>query len=150
MTVVNSYRDKSQFTGQPELVTLFSGDAFNPSIESSVTKVRPFRSGGNGRVVIWFLFYATQLKSTSRVAEITVLPTPPQTKVETNFGLDFDFGVDQLMFLVQQCRFPWLLANVFDPSRGGKVLGEAKQTHLLTASNGLKIGLMGLVERYLP
>ena len=78
-------------------------------------------------------------------------PTPPPpTKVETNFGLDFDFGVDQLMYLVQQCRFPWLLANVFDPSRGGKVLGEAKQTHLLTASNGLKIGLMGLVERYLP
>jgi hypothetical protein len=88
VTVVNSYRDGSQFTGQPELVTLFSGDAFNPSIESSVTKVRPFRSGGNGRVVIWFLFYATQLKSTSRVAEITVLPPPPPlTKVETNFGI---------------------------------------------------------------
>ena len=110
----------------------------------------PFDVVGNGRVVIWFLFYATQLKSTSRVAEITVLPPPlpPLTKAETNFGLDFDFGVDQLMFLVQQCRFPWLLANVFDPSRGGKVLGEAKQTHLLTTSNGLKIGLMGLVERY--
>ena len=78
-------------------------------------------------------------------------PTPPPlTKVETKFGLDFDFGVDQLMFLVQQCRFTWLLANVFDPSRGGKVLGEAKQTHLLTASNGIKIGLMGVVERCLP
>ena len=64
-------------------------------------------------------------------------------------GLDFDFGVEQLKFLVQQCRFPWLLANVFDPSRGGKVLGDGKQTHILTASNGFRIGLMGLVERCL-
>lgn len=34
----NEYRDGKQYEGQPELVTLFSGDAFNPSLESSVTK----------------------------------------------------------------------------------------------------------------
>ena len=34
----NEYRS-SQYDGQPGLITLFSGDAFNPSIESSVTKV---------------------------------------------------------------------------------------------------------------
>ena len=38
VTLVNSYRDKTVYAGQPELVTLFSGDAFNPSIESSITK----------------------------------------------------------------------------------------------------------------
>lgn len=32
MTLVNEYRK------QPSLLTLFSGDAFNPSLESSVTK----------------------------------------------------------------------------------------------------------------
>lgn len=38
MTLCNEYRDGEQYRGQPELVTLFSGDAFNPSLESSVTK----------------------------------------------------------------------------------------------------------------
>ena len=39
VSVQNEYRDKDRFAGQVDLVTLFSGDAFNPSIESSVTKV---------------------------------------------------------------------------------------------------------------
>lgn len=34
-TVVNEYRN-----GQPDLLTFFSGDAYNPSLESSVTKGR--------------------------------------------------------------------------------------------------------------
>ncbi len=37
-TVCNYYRNDDRFKGQPGLVTLFSGDAFNPSLESSVTK----------------------------------------------------------------------------------------------------------------
>ena len=38
-TLCNSYASSSEeYAGQPELVTLFSGDAFNPSLESSVTK----------------------------------------------------------------------------------------------------------------
>lgn len=38
ITAVNQYRSKDRFRGEPELITLFSGDAFNPSLESSVTK----------------------------------------------------------------------------------------------------------------
>lgn len=37
-TVCKYYRDDARFEGRPKLVTLFSGDAFNPSLESSVTK----------------------------------------------------------------------------------------------------------------
>lgn len=37
-TVVNGYRNGQVYKGQPELLTLFSGDAFNPSTESSITK----------------------------------------------------------------------------------------------------------------
>ena len=47
-TVVNEYRNGPQYKGQPELLSLFSGDAFNPSLESSVTKGRhmvPFLNG---------------------------------------------------------------------------------------------------------
>ena len=40
VSLQNEYRDKDRFDGQVELVTLFSGDAFNPSIESSATKAR--------------------------------------------------------------------------------------------------------------
>jgi 5'-nucleotidase len=38
MTLMKHYRDNSKFEGQSKLITLFSGDAFNPSLESSVTK----------------------------------------------------------------------------------------------------------------
>ena len=39
-TVVNHYRSDPQYADQSKLITLFSGDAFNPSLESSVTKGR--------------------------------------------------------------------------------------------------------------
>ena len=38
MTLCKEYRDGEKFKGQPNLLTFFSGDAFNPSLESSVTK----------------------------------------------------------------------------------------------------------------
>lgn len=39
-TIVNQYRSDPQYANQPKLITLFSGDAFNPSLESSITKGR--------------------------------------------------------------------------------------------------------------
>lgn len=39
-SVVNYYRSDPRFEDQPRLLTFFSGDAFNPSIESTVTKGR--------------------------------------------------------------------------------------------------------------
>ena len=39
-TLCNYYREDESFKGHPELLTFFSGDAFNPSLESSVTKGR--------------------------------------------------------------------------------------------------------------
>jgi 5'-nucleotidase len=39
-TLCNYYRNDPKFKDQPELITVFSGDAFNPSLESSVTKGR--------------------------------------------------------------------------------------------------------------
>jgi 5'-nucleotidase len=37
-TLCNYYRSDARFKDQPEIVTVFSGDAFNPSLESTVTK----------------------------------------------------------------------------------------------------------------
>lgn len=39
-TVANYYRSDPRYADQSKLITLFSGDAFNPSLESSVTKGR--------------------------------------------------------------------------------------------------------------
>lgn len=35
---MNFYRSDPRFAGQPGALTFFSGDAFNPSLESTVTK----------------------------------------------------------------------------------------------------------------
>lgn len=39
-TLSDFYRSDPLFTAQPRLITLFSGDAFNPSLEGSITKGR--------------------------------------------------------------------------------------------------------------
>lgn len=61
---------------------------------------------------------------------------------------DLDFGVRQFRHLTSQCHFPWLLANVLDPALGENIpLGNAGRTVMLTSSNGIKIGIIGLAER---
>jgi 5'-nucleotidase len=61
---------------------------------------------------------------------------------------DLDFGMEQFEHLAKKCTFPWLVANVFDPALGENVpLGNCKRTVMLTASNGIKVGVIGLVER---
>jgi 5'-nucleotidase len=61
---------------------------------------------------------------------------------------DLDFGIQQFRNLTSQCKFPWLLANVLDPALGQDIpLGNAGRTHIITSSNGIKIGFIGLAER---
>ncbi|KAK4225275.1 putative 5'-nucleotidase precursor [Podospora fimiseda] len=120
VSLINHYRDSPEYKSQPSLITLFSGDVFNPSLESSITK-------GNHMV-------------------------PLLNKIGTDCSCvgnhDLDFGVMQFRHLTSKCNFPWLLANVLDPALGdGVPLGNAKKTHMITASNGLKVGLLGLGER---
>lgn len=61
---------------------------------------------------------------------------------------DLDFGITQFQHLGAQCKFPWLLANVLDPALGEDVaLAGCSKTMMLTSSNGIKVGLIGLAER---
>ena len=61
---------------------------------------------------------------------------------------DLDFGVEQFERLAAQCNFSWLCANVLDPALGEDVpLGHCKRTTMLTSSTGIKIGVIGVVER---
>lgn len=119
-TLMNHYRNDEKYEGQSELITFFSGDAFNPSLESSVTK-------GSHMVPV--------LNNIG-------------TDVACVGNHDLDFGIRQFRHLTQQCNFPWLLANVLDPALGENVpLGNAKESVILESSNGIKIGVIGLVER---
>ncbi|KAJ3556500.1 hypothetical protein NPX13_g10121 [Xylaria arbuscula] len=120
MTLIDQYRKGSQFEGQPDLLTFFSGDAFNPSLESSVTK---------GDHMIPLLNNAG-------------------TDAAALGNHDLDFGVRKFRHLASKCNFPWLIANVLDPALGdGVPIGNCKKTHIITSSNGVKIGLIGLGER---
>lgn len=120
ITLCREYQEGKQYEGQPEALTLFSGDAFNPSLESSVTK---------GQHMV-----------------------PVLNMIGTDCACvgnhDFDFGIKQYEHLSGQCNFPWLLANVLDPALGEDVpMGNAKKTHMMTTSNGIKVGFIGLGER---
>ena len=50
-TLCKYYRENEEFRDQSELIELFSGDAFNPSLESSVTKGE-FASSKSGLVTV--------------------------------------------------------------------------------------------------
>jgi 5'-nucleotidase len=61
---------------------------------------------------------------------------------------DLDFGVEQFRHLEGLCHFPWLCANVEDPALGeGVSIAGLKKTVMLESSTGVKIGVIGLVER---
>ncbi|KAI0133992.1 Metallo-dependent phosphatase-like protein [Xylariales sp. AK1849] len=120
MTLVKRYREDDKWKGQPSPITLFSGDAYNPSLESSVTKG----------------------------AHMVPLLNNIGTDAAALGNHDLDFGVRQFKHLASKCKFPWLIANVLDPALGDSVpIGNAKKTHMITSSNGIKVGLIGLGER---
>ena len=120
VTVAKSYRDDAKYSQQAKLLTLFSGDAYNPSLESSVTKGRHM---------------------------VTVLNTVG-TDIACVGNHDLDFGVRQFRHLRESCRFPWLLANVLDPALGeDEPLANCQKSVIVTSSTGIKIGVIGLGER---
>ncbi|KAI1434211.1 Metallo-dependent phosphatase [Xylaria sp. CBS 124048] len=120
MSLVKHYREGTQFKDQPELLTFFSGDAFNPSLESSCTK-------GDHMVPLLNVIGTTAAALGNH---------------------DLDFGVLKFRNLASKCTFPWLVANVLDPALGDSVpIGNCRKTLMITSSNGIKIGLIGLAER---
>ncbi|KAM0348736.1 hypothetical protein ACHAPU_004175 [Fusarium lateritium] len=120
ISVCREYQEGEQYKDQPKALTLFSGDVFNPSLESTVTK-------GKFDTLDFIGFGPFRLHGCNH---------------------DLDFGVKQFEHLSSQNKFPWLLANVIDHDIGGDTpLGHAKKTHMITTSNGIKVGLIGLGER---
>ncbi|XP_003390086.2 PREDICTED: 5'-nucleotidase-like isoform X2 [Amphimedon queenslandica] len=97
-------------------LVLFSGDALAPSNMSVVTE---------GRQMI-----------------------PVLNSLRVNVALygnhDFDFGVDHLLDITKETRFPWLLSNV-QCINTKRQLANGKKYVIITWNN-IKVGILGLVE----
>ena len=76
-------------------LVVFSGDAFNPSMLSTLTLG----------------------------AQMPPILNEIGVHVAAIGNHDFDFGVTQLMSLTKQCNFPWLMANVLDRETGKLLSG---------------------------
>ncbi|CAO3651839.1 unnamed protein product [Cunninghamella blakesleeana] len=97
---------------------LFSGDAFNPCLESSIT----------------------------RGIHITKVLNQLNIDVACVGNHDFDFGVPQLRKLINNTNFPWLFSNVLYAD--GSSPDPIKQWHVINDHHsGLNIGVIGLVEK---
>ncbi|RPA77342.1 Metallo-dependent phosphatase [Ascobolus immersus RN42] len=140
-TLLHQYRDASdspagltQAESLPSLLTFFSGDAFNPSLESTITR---------GKHMVPVL---NALK----------------TDVACLGNHDLDFGVETFTFLKEKCEFPWLCANILDPALlspeeeqegliKGKPLGGCKDWIMLESKTPggetVKVGVVGVGEK---
>ncbi|KAL2811144.1 Metallo-dependent phosphatase-like protein [Aspergillus granulosus] len=105
-----------------QTLTLFSGDAFSPSLEASVLKGEQ------------------------------ISPILNLTKIEVAcYGNhDFDFGDTRLIELCAGLKFPWVLSNVCHlpggkgEKEGRRFLGTAQEYLVKQLDNGLRVGFLGL------
>ena len=104
------------FAGE-DAVVVFSGDALNPSITSTVTK---------GKHMCEVL---------NRLG----------TTVSLVGNHDLDFGFETLQRWLPICKFPWLLSNILDSA--GACLPGLFATHTVTTARGHKVGFVGIVEQ---
>jgi len=104
--------------GQENLI-LFSGDAFSPSIMSSVFKGKQMVDVFNRLG----LDYAT-------------------------FGNhEFDFGPEVAAQRVKESKFPWVATNLVDKRTGEPYVGAIRWA--LVDWNGVKVGVLGLIDNWL-
>eukprot|EP00026_Physarum_polycephalum_P007588 Phypoly_transcript_07652.p1 GENE.Phypoly_transcript_07652~~Phypoly_transcript_07652.p1 ORF type:complete len:463 (+),score=75.40 Phypoly_transcript_07652:44-1390(+) len=98
-------------------IVLFSGDVFNPSVTSTVTKGKH------------------------------MIPVMHQLKVQASVvgNHEFDFGPDVLTKYIKECKFPWLLSNVINKDNGEQLVGTVKTA--MIDWEGVKVGIHGLAEK---
>lgn len=105
-----------------QTLTLFSGDAFSPSLEASVLKGEQ------------------------------ICPVLDLVGVDIGcYGNhDFDFGDARLIDLSSRLKFPWLLSNAFHRPLGPtkRFLGSAQEYIVRQLDNGLRVGFIGLAGTY--
>ncbi|KAL4954639.1 Metallo-dependent phosphatase-like protein [Aspergillus filifer] len=115
---LNLRRDFAASNPNSQTFTVFSGDAFSPSLEASVLKGEQ------------------------------ALPLLDLIGIDIGcYGNhDFDFGDARLIELSNQLRFPWLLSNAYHlpVEEKKRMLGSAQEYTIRDLDNGLRIGFIGL------
>lgn len=117
VTRVRELKEEAMARGEPTAMVLFSGDAFNPSLTSTVTQGKHMVPALNA-VGIDVACYGNH---------------------------DFDFGIGELVTLASETNFPWLLSNALDKETG-EPLGQGGISKMVDW-HGRKIGFLGLIEQ---
>ncbi|KAJ1948861.1 hypothetical protein FBU59_001401 [Linderina macrospora] len=99
-------------------LTLFSGDAYFPSLESSI-------SCGEH-----------------------MLPVLNKLGIDaaTLGNHEFDQGIEVLEGLIKRNNFPWVISNLTDKDTGGPA-ASGSVTHLVKQVGGMRVGIIGIVEK---
>mmetsp|Transcript_5095 Transcript_5095/g.7038 ORF Transcript_5095/g.7038 Transcript_5095/m.7038 type:complete len:645 (+) Transcript_5095:216-2150(+) len=112
VSAVNTVKEKN-----PGTIVLFSGDAFSPSLMSTVTKGR-------------------QMAPSLNLLEI---------KAACLGNHDLDFGIETFESLRDDTNFPWIASNVID-KESGYPLGRCQES-VMVQCGGKNIGILGLIEK---
>ncbi|KAJ2081454.1 hypothetical protein H4R24_002335 [Coemansia sp. RSA 988] len=99
-------------------LTLFSGDAYFPSLESTISR---------GEHMLQVL---------NRLSiDASVLGNH-----------EFDMGVERLESLMSRNNFPWLLTNLTDSTTGNPA-AKGSLKYLIKEVDGVRIGIIGIIEK---
>ncbi|KAJ2745135.1 hypothetical protein GGI20_002397 [Coemansia sp. BCRC 34301] len=108
---------QSAETAMPTL-TLFSGDAYFPSLESSI----------------------------SRGEHMLPVLNSLGLDAATLGNHEFDQGIDVLESLIQRNNFPWVITNLTDRETGGPAARNSV-SYLVKQVSGIRVGIIGIIEK---
>ncbi|KAJ2807528.1 hypothetical protein H4R20_001248 [Coemansia guatemalensis] len=114
-TLVHSLQDAK---GAAPTLTLFSGDAYFPSLESTISRGE----------------HMLQVLNRLNI-DASVLGNH-----------EFDMGVEQLESLMSRNNFPWLLTNLTDSATGNPA-AKGSLKYLIKEVDGVRIGIIGIIEK---
>ncbi|KAJ2862782.1 hypothetical protein GGH94_004048 [Coemansia aciculifera] len=99
-------------------LTLFSGDAYFPSLESSISRGEH------------------------------MLPVLNRLDIDaaTLGNHEFDQGIDVLESLIQRNNFPWIITNLTDRETGGPAARNSV-SYLVKEVVGIRVGIIGIIEK---
>ncbi|KAJ2048647.1 hypothetical protein H4S04_003706 [Coemansia sp. S16] len=107
-----------QQQGNEPTLTLFSGDAYFPSLESSISRGEH------------------------------MLPVLNRLDIDaaTLGNHEFDQGIDVLESLIQRNNFPWIITNLTDRETGGPAARNSV-SYLVKEVAGIRVGIIGIIEK---
>ncbi|PIA14267.1 Metallo-dependent phosphatase, partial [Coemansia reversa NRRL 1564] len=99
-------------------LTLFSGDAYFPSLESSISRGEH------------------------------MLPVLNQLNIDASTlgNHEFDQGIDLLEGLIKRNNFPWVITNLTD-GKTGNPAAKGSLKYLIKEIDGLRVGIIGIIEK---